>query len=80
MVAAMNGIVGELLASLRGPARRRAACLGGRGPAERAEDIAQMREGGTGQRSPQQAVEFAVEDGGSDGQEFHALGGQFHDR
>ena len=47
----------------------RAACLGGRGPAERAEGIGQMREGGTGQRSPQQAVEFPVEDGGGDGQE-----------
>src|ERR1700722_16504590 len=70
----------ELLASLRGPASRRAGCVGGRGPAERAEGVGQMREGGTGQRSSQQAVELAVEDGGGDGQESHALGGQLHDR
>jgi hypothetical protein len=29
-----------------------------------------VREGGTGQRSPQQAVELAVEDGGGDAQEL----------
>ena len=49
------------LASLRGLASRGADCLGGRGPAERAEGIGQMREVGTGQRSPQQAVELAKE-------------------
>ena len=54
-------VVGELLASLQGPASRRAVCLGGSGPAERAEGIGQMREGGAGQRCPQQAVELAVE-------------------
>src|ERR1039457_2964064 len=60
--------------------RQPQGCLGGRGPAERAEGIGQMREGGTRQRGPQQAVELAVEDGGGDGQEFYALGGQLHDR
>ena len=69
-----------LLASLQGRASRGAACLGGRGPAEGAEGLGQMREVGTGQRGPQQAVELAVEDGGGDAQEFGALGGQFHDR
>ena len=68
------------LASLRGPARRGAGCLGGRGPAERAEGIGKLCEGGTRQRGPQQAVELAVEDGGGDAQEFCALGGQLHDR
>ena len=74
--AALALVAGELLASLQGPASRRAACLGGRGPAERAEGIGQLRQVGTGQRSPQQAVELAVEDGGGDGQEFLALEGQ----
>src|ERR1035438_5680430 len=69
-----------LLASLQGPASRGAAFLGGRGPAEGAEGTGQMREVGTGQRSPQQAVKLAVEDGGGDAQEFDALGGQLHDR
>jgi len=68
------------IASLRRPARRRAVRLGSRGPAERAEGIGQVREGGTGQRSPQQAVELSVEDRRGDTQEFHALGGQLHDR
>jgi hypothetical protein len=73
-------VAGELLASLQGPASRGAACLGGRGPAEGAEGTGQMREVGTGQRSPQQPVELAVEDGGGDAQESGALGGQLHDR
>src|SRR5260370_2532438 len=73
-------VVGELLASLRGPASRRAACLGGRGPAERAEGIGQIREGGAGQRGPQQAVELAVEDEGGDAQELRARAGQLPDR
>jgi hypothetical protein len=59
-------VVGEPLASLRGSASRRADCLGGRGPAERAEGIGHMREGGTGKRSPQQAFELPVEDGNGD--------------
>lgn len=70
----------ELLASLQGPASRGAGCLGGRGPAEGAEGTGQVREAGTGQRSPQQAVELAVEDGGGDAEEFRALRGQLHDR
>jgi hypothetical protein len=73
-------VVGELLASVQGPAMGRAVFLGGRGPAERAEGIGQMREGGTGQRGLQQAVELAVEDGDGDAQQFRALGGELHDR
>ena len=61
-------VVGELLASLQGPASRGAACLGGRGPAERAEGIGQMREGGTGYRSPQQFPKLAVEESICDAQ------------
>ena len=63
-----------------GPRRRRAACLSGRRPAECTEGIGQTREGRTWQRSPQQAVELAVEDRAGDAQEFPSLGSQLHDR